>query len=115
MPDLNAASSSPWPALSPLDARVLRAVDPWYVLTAARRSDGGEPRVRQALFPARKTVEEFDFTFQRSVKKQVIEHLGQLDCLHERSNILALGPPDHLSHCPPRCRYWSNSPVAAPA
>jgi DNA replication protein DnaC len=82
--------------------------------TAARESHGGEARIRQARFPARKTLEEFDFTFQRSVKKQVIEHLGQLDFLHERSNIIALGPPDHLSHCPPRCRHWSNSPVAAP-
>ena len=24
-----------------------------------------------------------------------------------------IGPPDHLSHCPPRCRHWSNSPVSA--
>jgi DNA replication protein DnaC len=69
--------------------------------TAARESHGGEARIRQARFPARKTLEEFDFTFQRSVKKQVIEHLGQLDFLHERSNIIALGPPGtgktHLS------------------
>jgi DNA replication protein DnaC len=36
-----------------------------------------------------KTLEDFDFTFQRSVKKQVIEHLGQLDFLHERANIVA--------------------------
>jgi len=25
-----------------------------------------------------------------------------------------IGPPDSGSHCPPRCRHWSNSPVAAP-
>jgi len=67
--------------------------------TAARESHGGEARIRQARFPARKTLQEFDFTFQRSAKKQVIEHLGQLDFLHERSNILALGPPDLVSHC----------------
>ena len=79
--------------------------------TSARESHGGEARIRQARFPARKTLEEFDFTFQRSVKKQVIEHLGQLDFLHERSNIIALGPPDQLSQCPPRCRHWSNSPA----
>ena len=78
--------------------------------TSARESHGGEARIRQARFPARKTLEEFDFTFQRSVKKQVIEHLGQLDFLHERSNIIALGPPDPGSHCPPCCRHWSNSP-----
>lgn len=32
-------------------------------------------------FPVRETLKEFDFTFQRSVRKQVIEHLGQLDFL----------------------------------
>jgi DNA replication protein DnaC len=59
----------------------------------ARDSHGGEARIRSARFPARKTLEEFDFTFQRSVKKQVVEHLGGLDFLAERSNVLALGPP----------------------
>jgi DNA replication protein DnaC len=60
---------------------------------SSREAHGGEGRIRAARFPARKTLEEFDFTFQRSVKKQIIEHLGQLDFLHERSNIVALGPP----------------------
>ena len=48
---------------------------------SARESHGGEGRIKTARFPARKTLEEFDFTFQRSVKKTVIEHLGQLDFL----------------------------------
>ena len=60
---------------------------------SARDSHGGEARIRQARFPARKTLEEFDFTFQRSVKKTVIEHLGQLDFLHAKECIVALGPP----------------------
>jgi DNA replication protein DnaC len=59
----------------------------------ARDSHGGEARIRQARFPARKTLEEFDFSFQRSVKKTVIEHLGQLDFLHAKESIVALGPP----------------------
>ena len=50
-------------------------------------------RIKAARFPARKTLEEFDFTFQRSVKKTVIEHLGQLDFLHARENVILLGPP----------------------
>ena len=61
--------------------------------TQARDAHGGESRIRTARFPARKTLEEFDFTFQRSIKKQVIEHLGQLDFLHARENIVLLGPP----------------------
>jgi DNA replication protein DnaC len=57
------------------------------------RPHGGEGRIKSAHFPARKTLEEFDFTFQRSVKKTVIQHLGQLDFLHARENVIMLGPP----------------------
>jgi DNA replication protein DnaC len=59
----------------------------------AREAHGGEGRIKTARFPARKTLEEFDFTFQRSVKKTVIQHLGQLDFLHARENVIMLGPP----------------------
>jgi DNA replication protein DnaC len=52
---------------------------------SARDSHGGEDRIRQARFPARKTLEEFDFTFQRSVRKTVIEHLGGLTSCTPRS------------------------------
>jgi len=60
---------------------------------SSRESHGGESRIKAARFPSRKTLEEFDFTFQRSVKKQVIEHLGQLDFLHAKENVVLLGPP----------------------
>jgi DNA replication protein DnaC len=68
---------------------------------ASREAHGGEGRIKAARFPARKTLEEFDFTFQRSVKKNLIQHLGQLDFLHGRENVVLLGPPGtgktHLS------------------
>jgi DNA replication protein DnaC len=60
---------------------------------SSRESSRGRLRIRAARFPAHKTLEEFDFTFQRSVKKQVIEHLGQLDFLHAKQNVILLGPP----------------------
>lgn len=41
----------------------------------------------------RKTLEEFDFAFQRSVKIQAVEHLGQLRFLHARDEVVLLGPP----------------------
>ena len=44
---------------------------------STRDSHGGEGRIKTARFPP-ETLEEFDFTFQRSVKKTVVEHLGQL-------------------------------------
>jgi DNA replication protein DnaC len=81
---------------------------------ASRESHGGESRIKAARFPARKTLEEFDFTFQHSVRKQVVEHLGQLDFLHARDNVVLLGPPGPGSHCPPRRRHWSNSPASSP-
>src|SRR5437868_9747812 len=60
---------------------------------SARESHGGEGRIKTARFPARKRLEESDFTFLRSVKKTVAEHLGQLDFLHARENVILLGPP----------------------
>ena len=60
---------------------------------SARESHGGEARIKAARFPARKTLEEFDFSFQRSVRKQIVEHLGQLDFLHSKENVVMLGPP----------------------
>jgi DNA replication protein DnaC len=60
---------------------------------ASRDSHGGENRIKAARFPARKTLEEFYFTFQRSVKRQIVEHLGQLDFLHAKENVVMLGPP----------------------
>ncbi len=59
---------------------------------ASRESHGGESRIKAARFPARKTLEEFDFTFQRSVKKTVVEHLGQLDFLHAQRERGPAGP-----------------------
>ena len=66
---------------------------------SAREAHSGERRIHSARFPARKTLEEFDFTFQRSVKKTVVEHLGQLDFLHARENVILLGPPGPGSQC----------------
>ncbi len=67
----------------------------------ARDSHGGESRVRFARFPQVKTLDDFDFSFLRSVKRDEISHLAQLDFLREKKNIIFLGPPGtgktHLS------------------
>jgi DNA replication protein DnaC len=60
---------------------------------ASRDAHGGEGRIKAARFPARKTLEEFDFSFQRSVQKTLVLHLGQLDFLTAKENVLLLGPP----------------------
>ena len=60
---------------------------------AARQSNGGEIRVRAAKFPARKTLEDFDFDHQRSLKRETIAHLGTLDFVEAKDNVVFLGPP----------------------
>jgi DNA replication protein DnaC len=68
---------------------------------AARQDHGGEARIRAARFPARKTLEEFDFDHQRSLKRDTLLHLGTLDFVAARDNVVFLGPPGtgktHLS------------------
>src|SRR3954470_3549330 len=60
---------------------------------AAREAHGGEGRMRAARFPARKSLEEFDFDHQRSLKRDLIAHLGTLDFVAARDNVVFLGPP----------------------
>jgi DNA replication protein DnaC len=60
---------------------------------AARESHGGEGRIRAARFPARKSLEEFDFDHARALKREVIAHLGTLDFVTARDNVVFLGPP----------------------
>jgi DNA replication protein DnaC len=68
---------------------------------AAREAHGSEGRVRAARFPARKSLEEFDFDHQRSLKRDTITDLGTLDFIAGKDNVVFLGPPGtgmtHLS------------------
>jgi len=68
---------------------------------SSRESHGGEHRVKGARFPQVKTLDDFDFSHQRSVKRSLISHLAQLDFLLEAKNVVFLGPPGtgktHLS------------------
>jgi DNA replication protein DnaC len=59
----------------------------------SREGHGGEARIRAARFPARKSLEDFDFEHQRSVRREVIAHLGALDFVVAKENVVFLGPP----------------------
>jgi len=59
---------------------------------SARESHGGEGRIRAARFPARKSLEEFDFDHARGLKRDLIAHLGTLDFVAGKENVIFLGP-----------------------
>ena len=60
---------------------------------SARETHGGEGRIRAARFPARKSLEEFDFDHARGLKRELILHLGTLDFITAKENAIFLGPP----------------------
>jgi len=60
---------------------------------AARRERYLTTRTRLAHLPFRKTLEEFDFTFQPSIDSQQIKNLSTLSFAADAANILLLGPP----------------------
>jgi DNA replication protein DnaC len=60
---------------------------------AARDAHGGEGRIRAARFPARKSIEEFDFDHARGLKREPIADLATLDFVAGKENVIFLGPP----------------------
>ena len=52
-----------------------------------------ERRMKSAAFPVKKTLEDFDFEFQKSIDKKVIEDLATLRFVHNSENVVFLGPP----------------------
>src|SRR5215467_16224227 len=59
---------------------------------SARNASGAELRIRAAGFPARKTLEDFDFDAQPAVRNQIAS-LASGAFLAEARNIVLLGPP----------------------
>src|SRR5690606_9955270 len=49
--------------------------------------------MRSSRLPVVKTLEDFDFTFQPSIKREQIESLHELGFLERRENVILLGPP----------------------
>ena len=60
---------------------------------SARDSHGGEGRIRTARFPSRKSLEDFDYDHARGLKRELVAHLGTLDFVTAKDNVLLLGPP----------------------
>ena len=49
--------------------------------------------MRASRLPAVKTLEQFDFAFQPSIKREQIENLHELGFLDRAENVILLGPP----------------------
>jgi DNA replication protein DnaC len=71
---------------------------------SSRQSHGGESRIKAARFPARKTLEEFDFAFQTSLRRETVLHLGQ-QALAERLQVVGgLDAPERLHGGAEQCQ-----------
>ena len=57
---------------------------------AQRRLAG---RFRFAKLPARKTLEQFDYTAQPGLDRRLIDDLATLRFIEEHANVLLIGPP----------------------
>jgi DNA replication protein DnaC len=49
--------------------------------------------MRSSRLPAVKTLEEFDFSFQPSIKREQLDSLAELGFLERKENVVLLGPP----------------------
>jgi len=61
----------------------------------ARRAEerSRETLLRFAGFPYHKTIDDFDFSFQKSVPKRVLSELAECGFVREKQNLIFLGPP----------------------
>ena len=58
-----------------------------------RNGTASRNREKAARLPVRKTLEEFDFSFQPAVSSRLLWELAKLSFLKTHSNIVLLGPP----------------------
>jgi DNA replication protein DnaC len=58
-----------------------------------RYQRGVEGRLKQARFPAVKTLEQFDFEFQPSIDRKQVRELAGLSFIERTQNVVLLGPP----------------------
>lgn len=67
----------------------------------SKRTKRYETKLKYAGFPFRKTMDEFDFSFQQSIDRSVINDLMTMRFIHNHENLVFLGPPGvgktHLS------------------
>jgi DNA replication protein DnaC len=58
-----------------------------------RKATASHNREKAAKLPVRKTLEEFDFSFQPSISERLLWELAELSFLKTHTNVVFLGPP----------------------
>lgn len=83
--------------LSRVDGGELTASDAIEQLLGAQIDLRNDRRLQAAMrssrLPAIKTLADFDFSFQPSIKREQIESLSELGFLERKENVVFLGPP----------------------
>jgi DNA replication protein DnaC len=59
----------------------------------SKRQRAYEKQVQMSGFPIKKTLDDFDFSFQPSIDKRQIEELATMRFLENAENVVFLGPP----------------------
>ena len=59
--------------------------------------------MRSSRVPVVKTLDEFDFSFQPSIKREQIQSLHEIGFVERKENVVLLGPPG-VGKTPPRSR-----------
>lgn len=57
-----------------------------------RRASAIERRTKVSGFPMKKSIQDFDLNFQKSIDKKVINELSTLSFVHNAENLILLGP-----------------------
>ncbi len=83
---LSAADGGALPAGAALEALLGAQI-------ALRNNRRLQAAMRSSRLPAVKTLADFDFSFQPSIKREQIESLHTLGFLERRENVILLGPP----------------------
>ena len=59
----------------------------------SKRKRAYEKQIQMSGFPIRKTLDDFDFSFQPSIDKRQIDELATMRFLENGENVVFLGPP----------------------
>ena len=59
----------------------------------SKRRRAYEKQIQMSAFPIKKTLDNFDFSFQPSIDKRQIDELATMRFLENGENVVFLGPP----------------------